>query len=608
MIGLLKNAGWWSVVLAAGVGCSNGDVVSTRWNVIIVLVDTLRADHLSLYGYQRPTCPSLEAFSQEAIVFEEARSQAGCTFPSVNSLLTSQFPQVFEQEMEDSGVGISERWPTLAQMLKSEGYATAAVSASPVVRVNPSKYNPDGGFGAGFDVFDDSCMQKPAESVNTSAFKILERIENPFFLYLHYMEPHMPYDPPDSHFPVFRFRPGQDVTEEDRKPYLVNRKLHRLSEMLYEGGDAIEFTDADLGRAIDLYDEEIHYFDAQFEDLLHRLRAKGLADRTMIIVASDHGEELLDHGHIWHCRDLTFDTTIKTPLIMKIPGVQHTGRRSLMAQNLDIIPTVLDYLSIDPSPYDLRGKSLRPVIEDERAVHDYVFSSQRYSRSVTAGRYKLTYDINTGETRLYDLQSDPSEQSDVKGIRFEVAEDLGGVLLEWMERVEGHDALADRVLHAKRVNDMLEALGYLGYADYDDRQSRAESHENVNGQASSAFAARLVDGLQCGSLDGAVLDELGRVFVWGWAFDTRAGEPAKGVVVVVDGEPLDLEVEVVKERPDVAKFFDDTRRMVTGWSVLIPEGTLSVGEHHVQAYAIFADGKMGRLATEVPRIVRVAEK
>jgi arylsulfatase A-like enzyme len=607
MVRIPKAAGWWSLVLATGIGCGNGDVISTKWNVVLVLVDTLRADHLSLYGYDRPTCPALEAFSREAIVFEEARSQAGCTFPSVNSLLTSQFPQVFVQEMKESGVGISERWPTLAQMLKAEGFATAAVSSSPIVRVNPSKHNPDGGFGAGFDVFDDSCLQKSAEGVNAIAFKILDRIEHPFFLYLHYMEPHWPYNPPNSHGPVFRIPSGQPVTEADRNPSLVNKKLHSLSDMLYDDGDTIEFTKADLARAINLYDEEIHYFDAQFRSLLDRLQAKGIADRTIIIVISDHGEELLDHGHIWHCRDLTFDTAIKTPLIMKIPGVKPTGRREVMAQNLDIIPTVLDYLAIDPSGYDLQGSSLRPVIEEGRAIHEYVFSSQRYSRSVTTGKYKLTYDINTGETRLYDLVSDPTEQRDIKANRPDVAEDLGPVLLDWMEKVEGHNGLADRVLYAKRVHDMLDALGYLRYSDEGNTQSGADPGESTDGRGLSMMTAQLVDGLQCGSLDGAILDKQGRVFIWGWAYDPRAGEPAKAVAILVNGVLLDLEVPVVKERTDVADFYNDPRRTYTGWNVHLPARELSAGEHHVRAYAIFADGEMGRLTTEVSRIVKVPE-
>jgi arylsulfatase A-like enzyme len=473
------------IAVASGLGCGTSHVDPARWNVVFIVVDTLRQDHLSLYGYDRPTSPALDAFSRQAIVFDDARSQAGCTFPSVNSYLTSQHPQVFVQDMKRHGCGISEQWPTLAQMLESEGYATAAVSSSAVVRANPSKYNPDGGFGAGFETFDETCMEKPAECVNARAFEILDDIASPFFMYLHYMEPHMPYQPPATHGPVFRSQSGQPSTDSEREPVSLNRKIHRVGDMLYEDGEEIDFTDADLACMVDLYDEEIHYFDAQFQELMQRLQVDGVADRTIIIVASDHGEELLDHGHIWHCRDFTFDTVIRTPLIMKIPGVEHPGRRRFMVQNLDIVPTVLDYLGINASQYSLEGSSLRPVIEEQGPIHEHVFCWQRYARSVTDGRFKLVYDIRSGDTSLFDLRLDPAEQKDVKASWPQVADDLSQVLLDWMEEVEGHDDLAERVLQAKRVHDMLEALGYLRHTDGEERQQTPARSQSPQDQGLS---------------------------------------------------------------------------------------------------------------------------
>jgi hypothetical protein len=180
---------WW--------GCGGFSIPEARPhrpNVIIVLVDTLRADHMSTYGYTRPTTPYLDTLAETSFVFERARSQAACTFPSVNTLFTSRYAFDYYQ-LPEGEMGIPDRFPTIAELLHDQGYATAAVSASPIVRVTPSDHNPSAGFGAGFDVFDETCLWDTAACVNLRAQKLLADLEEPFFLYLHYMEPHSYYDP-----------------------------------------------------------------------------------------------------------------------------------------------------------------------------------------------------------------------------------------------------------------------------------------------------------------------------------------------------------------------------------------------------------------------------
>jgi len=149
-----------------------------------MLVDTLRADHMSLYGYERATTPFIDGFAADAVVFDRARSQAGCTFPSVNSLFTSRYAFDFYRQGE-SQMGIPAEYPTIAEILRARGYHTIAVSASPIVRLTPTKENPNGGFGAGFEVFDESCLWDDAECVNARALKLLGDTRETFFLYLH---------------------------------------------------------------------------------------------------------------------------------------------------------------------------------------------------------------------------------------------------------------------------------------------------------------------------------------------------------------------------------------------------------------------------------------
>jgi len=174
------------------IGCGPVDFTppepSPPVNVIFIMVDTLRADHTSVHGYHRSTTPFLEQLAERSVVFERARAQAGCTFPSVNSILTSRYPFDFYRD-GFTDMGIPEEIPSLAEILRGHGYATAAVSASPIVRATPCEFNPSAGFGRGFDVFDESCLWGSAKCVNQKPLEVLTTIEGPFFLYLHYMDP-----------------------------------------------------------------------------------------------------------------------------------------------------------------------------------------------------------------------------------------------------------------------------------------------------------------------------------------------------------------------------------------------------------------------------------
>ena len=177
----------------------------------------------------------------------------------------------------------------------------------------------------------------------------------------------------------------------------------------------------------DLYDEEIAYFDQQFAQLLDSLRERRLLDRTVIVLAADHGEELYDHNHFGHCRDLAYDTVMKTPLLLRIPGVE-PARRGALAENLDIVPTLFDYMGLSESQ-TFDGKSLRPVIEKDRPIRRLSFGLQGVKRIVSDGTHKLTYDLATGSSQLFDLKSDPAEKTDLAARRPEETGRLQAALL-----------------------------------------------------------------------------------------------------------------------------------------------------------------------------------
>lgn len=435
-----------------------------RWNVLLILVDTLRADRMSLYGYARPTTPHLEAFAREGVVFTNARSQAGCTFPSVNSLLTSRIPALFLRR--GGTLGIPETVRSLPEILHEQGYATAAVSASPVVRRTGSKVNPAGGFGRGFEVFDESCHLERAHCVNERAFGLLQPLEDagkPWFLYLHYMEPHAPYRPPADHprriAATFTRAREQGVSGWARKG-----EVWPIVRHLYEGRTRYRLTAPNLAHLSDLYDEEIAYVDGQLAQLFDALRERNLLERTLIVLAADHGEELYEHGQFGHCRSIAYETTLKTPLVLRVPGAGRDLkglRRAALAENLDIVPTVLDYLGLSAGGGDFEGVSLRPVLENDGKVRRASFGFQGVSRTITDGTHKLVLDIASGQAKLFDLRTDPGERIDLSLQRPAETRPLREALQRWIESREGPVATGESRRRAEELEKRLRAVGYL---------------------------------------------------------------------------------------------------------------------------------------------------
>lgn len=420
-------------------------------NVLLVVVDTLRADRLSLYGYHRPTSPHLDAFAREGVTFLNARSPAGCTFPSVNALLTSRDPAVF---LGGPDLGIPETVRSLPEILREHGYSTAAVSASPIVRNTPSGMNPAGGFGRGFQTFDEDCWKKHAACVNQKALGLVQTLPEPWFLYLHYLEPHGPYRPAADHPRKFAPKNPEGV-----RPWARRGEAFPVGRRLYDGDTRYQFGPRDLAHLSNLYDEEIAYFDQQFKEILDDLRERGLLDRTAIVLAADHGEEMYEHGHFGHCRDLAFETVLKTPLLLRFPGIEQGFRRKSLADNLDIVPTLLDYLGLSTEGQTFDGKSLRPVIEKDQPIRRVSFGLQGVTRTVTEGTLKLTFDLATGRTQLFDLKADPGEKTDLSPRRPEDTRRLQAALVRWMETREGPPVESRR--KAKQLEQKLRALGYL---------------------------------------------------------------------------------------------------------------------------------------------------
>jgi len=465
-------------LLPAAAGCArlpSGAPAEARLppahNLIFILVDTLRADHLPLYGYRRDTSPNLTALGRESLLFSNARSQASCTFPSVNSMLTSRSGAAFLGQ-PGGAMGLPAGIPGLAEMLRARGFGTHAVSASPIVRRSPGRFNPGGGFGRGFDTFQEDCVWKSADCVTDQALPHLARDARPLFLYLHYLDPHGPYAPPAAY--RHRFALGQPA-----KDFVRQGDPNPISNWLYKHAPNPGLTAADLSYLVDLYDDEIAFFDSQLARLLAAARAAGLLDDSIVVFAADHGEEFLEHGDVKHCHNL-FDTTIRTPLLLRVPGA-HPRVVAEPVSNLDIVPTVLELLAGDgperrpgerddarssraagPPGAAFEGRSLRPAVLGRPLPPVYQWAAQGARRSVADGRLKLVQDLGTGSFALYDLAADPGETRDVLALRRRDFQRLRGALAAWLARTEGGPA-AGSVRRAEEADRRLRSVGYLDH-------------------------------------------------------------------------------------------------------------------------------------------------
>lgn len=317
----------------------------TRPNVIVYLVDTLRADRLGCYGYEKPVSPHLDRFARRATLFETAIAQASWTRPSVASVLTGLGPLAHGVQTVDDR--LPAKVETLAERLRATGYRTAAFSTNWHIAAET-------GFDQGFDDFLFFPQEPDSPAVNR---KVLDWIDNrrgpePFFLYVHALDPHAPYTPPPDLRQRFAagIRAEAGTIEALKEIYRVRRaKRARL-----------------IAEVSPLYDAEIAANDRSFGALLSALHERELLEGSMIVFVSDHGEELGDHRAFGHARTL-YAEVLNVPLVIKRPFQARGERVARVAQHLDLMPTILAAAGL-PIPAGLPGTDLfHPIAESPAA-------------------------------------------------------------------------------------------------------------------------------------------------------------------------------------------------------------------------------------------------
>jgi arylsulfatase A-like enzyme/Tfp pilus assembly protein PilF len=400
-------------------------------NVVLITIDTLRADHVGCYGYKQIKTPNIDGLAAEGSRFERAFAAVPVTLPSHSAILTGTYPML--SGMHDfSGNKLSPLQPTLASVLKQAGYQTGAVIAAAVL---DSRFGLNQGFDFYYDHFDfnrlDEAnldqMERPGNEVAGVALDWLGKTsQKKFFLWMHLYDPHFPYHPPEPYSREYADRP---------------------------------------------YDGEIAFADEQVGRLLRFLKEKGIYKNTVIVLCGDHGESLGEHGEKTH-GFFIYNATMHVPLIIRVPGDSGAKVVSDLVSLVDLMPTVLGIVGLE-TPSQVQGRSLLPVISRDSAAQaarerrDPVLYGETYlprihfNWSELRGSENAKYHfIDAPRPELYDLAKDPAELHNLFAEKKAVAEEMRAKLVGMIRDYSSGKEMAEKTGLDPALMERLKALGY----------------------------------------------------------------------------------------------------------------------------------------------------
>ncbi len=446
------------VLLGVGACGTEKERTLHRPDIILVSLDTLRPDHLDLYGYHRQTAPTITGLAQMSAVFDNVFAQAPQTAPSHMTLFTGLFPSahgVQNLEQEDN-VALSAGIPLMAEILRSAGYQTAAFTGG-------GHMGPTLGFDRGFDTFEVGGWQ-----FKRAVEWVRERPDDdgPIFLLVHTYAIHDPYlSAPD--FQKFNDPNygGEIIGNRDELEAISGKEWENQHTAFWERVD--KESDQDLVRLQDLYDAAILSTDLQLNQLLGSLQDLGVFDDALLIVLSDHGEEFKDHGDYLH--ESLYQELLRVPLLMRFPGELGASLEGARVQEtvrlIDVLPTLLDYLGLEGAQR-LQGRSFLSALEaPQRAVPRETMSEWPRGdlRALQQGDWKLIVNPD-GVEELYNLAADPAESDNLIATHPADAERLRRRLAQLVAESE---AIQQLVTTGEAqdldpdVRRQLEALGYI---------------------------------------------------------------------------------------------------------------------------------------------------
>jgi len=456
----------------------------TDLNVVLVVIDSLRADHLGVYGYSEPTSPFLDGFAAESVVFENAYAASSHPPQSVAALLTGRLPT------SGGSIGLeaepSEEAATLARVFRGGGFHTGIVSNQPLLSSR--------GFTRGFEFIQVASIESPssAEDVTQTALQFVDDYQGePFFLYAHYLEPHQPYDPPAQ----FLERFGDD------SPPDINALLTEI-----EAGQGVDAQDPRLQALIASYDAEIAAVDAALEALVDGLASRGVLEDTLIIVTGSQGEEFLEHDYLTHSWTL-HQEVLRVPLLIRAPALLPPERIADRVSGTDLFPSLVELFGLDPGGWQPDGASflrgaggsvdvqvpraaklaelvirerciLRTVIQDDWKYIAEPLSCALENRSTIAGEYlQRVQDMAAGTLEtpdlwadaqrewLFNLADDPAEQTNLLGSASEQLASMRTLLEDYEAYCEANALAAQETavpeIYDEEAAERLRSMGYL---------------------------------------------------------------------------------------------------------------------------------------------------
>ncbi|MFG0317743.1 MAG: sulfatase, partial [Planctomycetota bacterium JB042] len=457
-------------------------------NVLFYLVDTCRADRMSLYGHARETTPFLAKLAARSVVFDRCYAQAPWTKPSMASILTSRPPP--EHGVVTLFGRLADEMVTFPEVLHESGFATAGFSANPIM----GRWSH---FTQGFEWFTESGevnradpihhASGSAKALNEHVFRWLDRREDdgrPVFLYVHSVDPHEEYEPAEPFRSAFADPERDDPYRDEWKALLATRPgipgNHVTASNFAEAGVEVE---PFIAHGRDLYDADVRANDHEIERLFERCR-EAWGDDFVFVLTSDHGEEFYEHGGTSHGYSL-YDEMIHVPLLIHAPGLlpEATRVRSPV-RSIDVYPTLLDLVGLGGAgPDDLRGRSLLPLVEDPRSWTDEPAFAEKVEDeaarvlhegagiavSIVRGKWKLVVNLRSPSffdlppLELYDLSADPAEQRNLADDHAAVARELRDEALRWSATHVGHRVGADDLDPEDLPEELLAELRALGY-------------------------------------------------------------------------------------------------------------------------------------------------
>ncbi len=429
--------------------------------IVLVTIDTLRADRLGAYGYTRPTSPFLDRLAREGAVFEQAFASAAHTSPAHASLFTGLHPS--QHGVRSNGQGFPDRaeggYPTLAETLAGAGYDTAAVSAVNFLRpiTRGFRVQDFGGSARGY---------RTAEGTVDRAVAYLaeSRPRERFFLWLHLYDPHLPHRAPEDLTREFAFATPQAV-EDWAQGVLAKRP----------GVQGVYPSSAALATRHGNYDAEVRFADREIERLFEALRRAGLLDDTLFIVTADHGEGLGDHGYDGH-GPLLYDEVLHVPLVLWRGGRYAGLRLDSLWRHVDLLPTLAEWTGarLQMGSFTLQGRSLLPALRDPGAPQTPALAfAQRRPAGPKLRHYEkgevfalrdldLKYIVRTGgHDEMYDLRRDPLEERNLAGQPTALARSLESRARDTFAQASREGTRAQARPPSRETEEELRALGYV---------------------------------------------------------------------------------------------------------------------------------------------------